>query len=438
MIKTEEGKRFTDEVYATKDEVKAVFNQDNVSSQWQEILSYRHFYDEETDIRDCESNPYKICLTKKLLYVSYSLENRLLNSLLVFNSLNKDLQDSFVLKHKISSLIATSKSNGITVRSDDTFRRLALNEMESIPSSLFALDAYSHTYDNFLLCPAISLKTIETINKELIGIDDESEAKYRINPSKDLINTLLEPPVEALPEQLKSLGSFLESKTIPTILKALTIIYFFDVCRPFEFSNEETAALLSKAFLSSSGFKIIGYLLDFESISYSRSQHFFDKLKESEKSLDLTYYLFFVLPYVLQEEDTIERELNELSAKNKELIQANKTVPATGNDIPVTEEPKENLALPDFPLGTNANKVNDLTSKLLEVHPQLKRKQANFYVSHCTISLHYTIEQFKEAENTVYETARTSMEDLANRGFYKKEKIGNKFVYTPIPLKEKK
>ena len=28
------------------------------------------------------------------------------------------------------------------------------------------------------------------------------------------------------------------------------------------------------------------------------------------------------------------------------------------------------------------------------------------------------------------------MEDLANRGFYRKEQIGKKFVYTPVPIKE--
>ena len=42
----------------------------------------------------------------------------------------------------------------------------------------------------------------------------------------------------------------------------------------------------------------------------------------------------------------------------------------------------------------------------------------------------------EKTEKTVYETARTSMEDLANRGFYRKLQIGKKFVYTPIPLKE--
>jgi hypothetical protein len=30
------------------------------------------------------------------------------------------------------------------------------------------------------------------------------------------------------------------------------------------------------------------------------------------------------------------------------------------------------------------------------------------------------------------------MDDLATRGFYKKEKLKNKFVYSPIPLTEDK
>ena len=40
--------------------------------------------------------------------------------------------------------------------------------------------------------------------------------------------------------------------------------------------------------------------------------------------------------------------------------------------------------------------------------------------------------EYKREQNVVYETARTSMDNLANLGFYKKEQIRNKFVYTPV------
>ena len=38
-------------------------------------------------------------------------------------------------------------------------------------------------------------------------------------------------------------------------------------------------------------------------------------------------------------------------------------------------------------------------------------------------------------ELTVYETARSSMEDLAKKGFYRKELQGKKFIYAPVPMK---
>jgi hypothetical protein len=102
------------------------------------------------------------------------------------------------------------------------------------------------------------------------------------------------------------------------------------------------------------------------------------------------------------------------------------------NEFKVEADPVS-YALPSFPMSSNMNEIEATARKLKEVYPQLKKKQAHFYAGHCTVGLYYTIEQFKKEENTVYETARTSMEDLANRGFYRKEQIGKKFVYTPVP-----
>ena len=120
-----------------------------------------------------------------------------------------------------------------------------------------------------------------------------------------------------------------------------------------------------------------------------------------------------------------ERKLNRINStdENQEIN------PESSNQANI-------FALPDFPTAQTEVKIEAITKKLLEVYPQLKKKQAHFYASHCQVGLNYTIEQFKKEEKTVYETARTSMEDLANRGFYKKLQIGKKFVYTPIPLNE--
>jgi hypothetical protein len=69
----------------------------------------------------------------------------------------------------------------------------------------------------------------------------------------------------------------LNQKEIPAILKSLISIYVFDYARPFEYFNFETGALVSKTIFSNSGLNIIGYLLDFESITYTRNKAYLPK-----------------------------------------------------------------------------------------------------------------------------------------------------------------
>ena len=73
-------------------------------------------------------------------------------------------------------------------------------------------------------------------------------------------------------------------------------------------------------------------------------------------------------------------------------------------------------------------KINDL----LETDPYLNKEQADFYVRHSTYGKYYSIQQYVKCEKVVYETARTAMERLAKGGYYRREQIKNKFVYTPI------
>lgn len=75
---------------------------------------------------------------------------------------------------------------------------------------------------------------------------------------------------------------------------------------------------------------------------------------------------------------------------------------------------------------------DEMAAALLESDPYLRPAQAHFYVRHNTIGKYYTIAQYKKEEEVVYETARTSMDNLVARGYYQKEALKNKFVYTPL------
>ncbi len=88
-------------------------------------------------------------------------------------------------------------------------------------------------------------------------------------------------------------------------------------------------------------------------------------------------------------------------------------------------------------------RYNSLTTKdknmsykaILSSHPELSTKQAKFYVNHCDLKINYTLKDFQEYFGSSYETSRYSLEKLVEFGFYKKKKIGKKFVYNAIRQK---
>lgn len=263
-----------------------------------------------------------------------------------------------------------------------------------------------------------------------MGKDENDNPSLRDKPSQDLYNTLADYPTEKISNAFSSLRAFLNQDSIPLLLKPLGRIYFFFSVRPYSYFNEETAALAAKAFLSTSGLGLTGYALDFESVAFSKD---FQRRKTCEGTLDLTYFLLPALNYRAHIQDTNHELRNKLISSVSSNVDEKESNVSNSADIPV-DSLSNSQALPFFPKGKNAIEIEETARNLRQVYPYLKKKQAHFYAGHCTIGLHYTIEQFKRCEDTVYETARTSMEGLAQRGFYKKELLGKKFVYTPIPM----
>ena len=161
-------------------------------------------------------------------------------------------------------------------------------------------------------------------------------------------------------------------------------------------------------------------------------------------SLDLTYFLNLVLDIVedgLKEFDELYSMIDIISvrqefSKTDEKIVSLKSLESVHPDIvvhnnhPVVFEQK--VSMPTLPTGLDEKDIALIAENLLELYPSLKVNQAKFYASHCTIGKYYSIAQYKKETGVAYETARTSMDNLVNLGFYKKEQIKNKFVYTPV------
>ncbi len=85
------------------------------------------------------------------------------------------------------------------------------------------------------------------------------------------------------------------------------------------------------------------------------------------------------------------------------------------------------------PSGLSEKEEKEYARYLLETNPLLTKGQARFYASHCTMGRYYVIQDYKRHARCAYETARTSMDKLAELGYYSKLQVKNKFVYTPKP-----
>lgn len=96
----------------------------------------------------------------------------------------------------------------------------------------------------------------------------------------------------------------------------------------------------------------------------------------------------------------------------------------------------EQIAVSYIPPVLDEKQASRLEQHLLELDPSLRKHEAHFYARHCTLGKNYTISQYKKSIGCVYETARTSMDHLVELGYYRKEMVKNKNVYSPIARKD--
>ncbi len=301
-------------------------------------------------------------------------------------------------------------------------------------------------------------------------------------------------PVRLIEELMENLIDFINADTFQFVVKASATYYMMDYIKPFQKYNELMANLLVKVILRESKKDIIK-IIPLESITVNNSDKFLTLSKETQKSRDMTYVLSFICEEMNRNIDDVINYINRLEVKQTQEEYYRGDDPLAfkeefGFDLPtnkekeetkeiIQDETKDDLIAEDLIEQNNSEVVEDVNAKetqkeeavavvqtikekaskvkpvfisptketslvdktykqleedMLETDPELRPHQAHFYVRHNVVGKFYTIKQYKKCEGVVYETARTSMDNLAKKGYYKREQIKNKFVYTPIKL----
>lgn len=465
------GIRWSEEKYATKDEVRDAYNMSMIDNIWKQIIDYRRLYTKTLDLHNIDRTPYMVVVTQTIQLKVASVERRLSRILVKTHDMKACGKELFA-KRRYAKTIEVLDSNYKTNISQEMVSHLLDEDLSTIPSQYSLIYNYIRTlkyYASGHYTDIIDYRLLESILKQIQGVSFDNltlEKEYReeeIETSHYYQNNYVykAAPIERIADMIDELCNFVRESDLSPVIKAIVANYYLNYVKPFDYLNEEANALFAKICLGHFDFDEASMYLNFEKIVFDTDEKLNKISVECQKTLDLTYYVNYILDLldedlkdildeiVLTERDEIKNEqidlsedegLNAKSTVEEEAKPSERSVAVMARPVEFVkpQEPspyigESNVALPVFPAGLKEQDVEGIVTNLLEVYPYLKRTQAHFYARHCTIGKHYTISQFKKEENVAYETARTSMDFLAENGFYSKTKVRNKFVYSPVP-----
>ena len=426
MALHDEGIRFTEEHYATKDDVKKAYNMSMIDSIWDKVLLYRSNFLADTGLINIDHHPFSLTLYRNLTKKISNIERKIFQTYVRYNKEGEDFKKIF--NEKVLMRFFIEMNYGDDSITEDMMLHIIRHDIGVLPANVAPLCAYQNTLEYF--------KNHEVnINKELLLA----------------INGMV--AGESYEDSLKN---YFRSSEIDTPHYFQKNYIYFDYIKPFDYQLEETSSILAKVLLSK-GFEDAGFLMLTEGIGFDHQEEIRKVKKIVQETGDLTYFVVYYLDVIDSDLDTLMDLIEEvkiqfvkeeqykidepiMEEKKEEIVEEVKPIvkkiPSFIYDeenIPKNLVSQGEVALPVFPTGVEKNAIGSIVQNLMEIYPYLKKTQAHFYALHCTIGKHYTIAQFKKEEDVAYETARTSMDFLADSGFYKKSQIRNKFVYTPIP-----
>ncbi|MFA6755112.1 MAG: hypothetical protein WCR97_01200 [Bacilli bacterium] len=469
MNNVEIASKFSNEKYCTHKEVMEELKMPLIDGIWNTILEYRSHFVHVLNLKHINGTKYNVCLTPTISDKVNNIERKLMKIMATYLKMN-NLAEKDVFRFSSYELILKSIAEKYSLKvDDDVIHNIVSGNASSLSPDLMILNRY------FNCLVYIENNPDEEINDNFYGKlyslllgTDELTQFYRENEvdnaySKVLIGKLyLGVPTSTIEDNMDQLVNFIKTSDCSMIVKAAVAYYFFIYVKPFESYSEELALLTFKKILCLSDLGGVASLLNFEKL-FANKDEMEKYILESQKTFDLTYVLNYIIRLT---EPYLEEALDLLSEAQRTVIKGeiyqseeknilNKTPSVNQSNAEsfnnVAEEFKkvqnpntnttnsasslsfsQSIAINNLPTGLNEEDAENLENHLIEMNPNLSRGQAYFYARHCTLGMNYTISQYKKNLGCAYETARSSMDHLVYLGYYRKELLKNKFIYTPV------
>lgn len=399
MASNELGIRFTEAKYATKSEVIKDLRIQAIDSFWSNILAYRSQFNRYLNLKTIDRGLISLCCCSSINALINNVENKILCLNREFIRIYSDANAMKNVTNTIFSKIAAS--NDLSNYAE--LLAYAYNSYNSVNGEDYLAELFSkltkiteitHFY-----------RTDDSVTKEKTALIDRI---YKCAPSK-----LIEP-------MMNDLFVFANDMSLSAIAKFALIYFYMVYVRPFDSNSKELAMIYAKSVLAKDALGELAILLPFEEILFDDAM-LDSYILETQKSLDFTYFAKYFLEKAIP---VIEGMISTF--KN---MTCTPTPASSFEAVQPVFVAKANVSISEKESATVLNKIEN---ELVERDPNLKRKEAHFYSRHREIGKCYSIADYKRFSRCVYETARTSMDHLAQLGYYKKIQIKNKFVYETI------
>ena len=472
MANTDLAFRFTEEKYASKQEVMKDLNTSLVDNIWANIIAYRKQYNVGLKLHSFNKSEYVLCNCQFIISKNAQAEMKLLRVMREVSPINDVDYKSLEFICFQSLLKSVAKNNDLD-DSDIRMRAVMRQEIKGLDEANMILPRYiealNHVKKNY-----VGTIDIDYINGLYGILRGNSGASFRTKEDESAANKVVvgrvytAAPVGIIEPLMNELCEFINNSTLSPIIKAYIAYYYLMMVKPYSRYSEEVALLVAKSIIARESMGEIACILPLEHVLI-QPQEDVDKLyTNTQKYNDVTYFVRYGLDFndnvinqlidriinfktqsikeefYAPEEEVKEEVVEEVKPAPVEVKEEKEEQPLVEEVKPTPQEkkvvikeeteaqPLDQLAVTYVPRGLDEKEAQRLEVHLLELDPALKKGEARFYARHCTLGKMYTIQQFKQFNRCAYETARTGMEHLAELGYYRKEQIKNKFVYTPI------
>ena len=480
--------RFTEDKYATKNEVARELKISSVDTFWANILSYRSNFYHYLAVRTIEKNMLLFCGCPAINSLVNNVEMKLIRAnreyCLIPPNSKQFRQLSSVFGKESLRILNDIEQLGV----EESYLESVLRRevVSAIPNNMLLVNyVKALAYIKRAHVNAINEDFLADLYAKLLGTEELTEF-YRNSEDRNPENRVLidrvytSAPVNAIGGMMNNLFTFIATSTLSTSLKAIITFFYINYVKPFSRYSEEMAVLMAKAILAHEAFGETVVDLPLEKLLLLPGEEAARIYVEVQKTSDITYFVNYVFKYLsryceefldeiakskvtelkedfYQVDEKLEEVVVPQPQPKQEKIETIDLFAASEEPEPVVEAPvssieepqeqpvpvpkkktvkvtyvQEELAVAYIPVALDEKQAVLLEQDLLERDPELKKGEAKFYARHCTKGKKYTIAQYKKSLRCAYETARTSMDHLAELLYYRKEKVKNKYVYIPV------